>query len=235
MPVAVPCPSVSVSDQGLRIRMPGGAQLSVATPAIAPSSLMVSKNLIGQVNAALAPLSPLFNLIDALLAVKDFAEAVPGVLTDPSALAQAISDLITKIDALASLVPQLSVPLMVVDIIDVTIEVLNGFKTTLQAIADQNERILQSELAAAEPGNEALIPIVECAKGVSGQLQESLVAGAAPLNRFIGLLNLFLGLIGVPEIPELGGDLTSDPEAGITVIEAFQEVLTTVRDAIPIP
>lgn len=234
MAIELPCPTIAVANQGLSVRVPGGVLLSVSVSETSPTPLAISKNLITQANAVLAPLSPIFTLIDAMLAVKDFAEAVPGLLTDPGALVEAIDKLVTNIGKLAGLVPQLSVPFLVVDIIDVVIEILAGIRVTLEALIDQNVKIAAAGLAAAEPGNEALGPIVTCAQDLNAQIQADLAAGSAPLNQFIGVLNLFLSLIGAPEIPSLD-DLGDSPEEGLVVITEFETILRTARDAIPLP
>lgn len=234
MALEVPCPSINVSSQGLRVRIPGGVTLNASVPQISASRLTLSKNLVSQANAALAPLAPIFTMIDALLSVKEFAEAVPGLITNPGALAEAIAGLIENIDKLSSLVPQLSVPVLAVDLIDTIIEILAGYRETLQAITEQNARIATAAVAADLPGNEALGPILICAQQVSADMLADLAASSAPMNQFIGILNAFLGLIGVPEIPALD-DIGEDAEAGFELIAAFERTLIAARDAIPVP
>lgn len=238
--MAVDCPVSGSGElegcaaQDLKVRLPGGPTLQVMVPNICPSGLQIAKNLLTQANAALAPLAPIFNIIDALLAVKDFAEAVPGLLTDPGALIEAIAKLIEKISALAQLIPQLSIPFLIVDLIDVIIAVLDGVITELAKIVEQELKIAAAGLRAAEPGNASLIPIVECATDLNIQLKLQLGQGLAPLNSLFGVLNLFLGLIGAPEIPPLD-DLPEDASEAIESLTVVVEALQKARDAIPIP
>lgn len=228
------CPKIPVARQGAQIRLPGGVALSPGTGSVTPSALMVAKNLTSQANSALGPLAPIFNIVDAVLAVKDFAESVPDVVTNPGSVVEAIGKLVEKIDKLASLVPQLSVPLMIVDTIDVVLDILSGMVVTLDAIVAQNIRIAAAKTKAEEPGNEALLPIIECAESLNAEYLVSLEASTEPLNRFMGVLNLFLELIGLEPLPTVS-DLGDDPEEAIQLLRDFEQILRTARDAIPIP
>ena len=234
MAVEVPCPSISVSDQGLKVRMPGGATLSVSVAETSPPPINIAKNLVTQANAALAPMVPVFNTIDAILAIKEFADAVPDLLTNPSAVVQAVAGIAEKVDGLVQLVPQVSVPVLAVDLIDVIITSLRGFRSQLEAVVEQQARILEAAATAEEPGNEALLPVVECAQALSDQVILDIQAGAAPLNQFFGVLNLFLGLAGLEPVPSLDG-ISSDAGDAVDELAAFEELLGSLRDAIPVP
>lgn len=226
--------NIPAGDQTLRLRLPGGPTLQCMTSSRIPSPLEVTKCLLNQVSTALAPLMPVFNLIDAMLAVKAFAEAVPELITDPTALIQAITDLIEKISALASLVPALSVPILIVDFIDIVILALEGIVTELGLIVDQLARIQAAELEAAVPGNEALLDTILRANQLLEQIQTSLDDSMGPLNSLFGVINLFMSLIGLEPIPSIV-DLPEDPTEVIEALETTIEALRVVRQSIPIP
>ena len=228
------CPSTSGASQDQQIRFPGGLTLQVMVPQIVPSGLQVTKNLLSQASSALAPLAPLFNLIEAMLAVKDFAEAVPSLLTDPTALIQAIVNLIEKISALVSLIPQLSVPVLIVDLFDVVIGALNGVIEELEKVVAQEARIQAAVAKAQEAGNEALLDSITCANSINDQVKAGISAGVAPLNPLFGVMNLFLGLIGAPEIPSID-NLPNDSSEAIEQLSDLVDALYIARDAIPIP
>ncbi len=234
--MAIPdCPVITIGSQGADITFPGGAKIPVMVPEINPNDLQITKALLGQASGALAPLVPIFNLIDAMLAVKDFAEAVPGLITDPGALTSAITSLIEKITALASLIPQLSVPLMILDLIDVTITALGGVITQLEAVLIQEAKIAAAATAATQPGNESLLTVVACAEGINVQTKNGIGEGLGPLNSFFGLMNIFLGLIGLPPIPDLSGDLPDDTQEAIDDLKDVVKLLEDLRATIPIP
>ena len=57
----------------------------------------------------------------------------------------------------------------------------------------------------------------------------------ASLGRLIGLINLFSGMIGGPEIPDLS-ELSGVPlEEVIDPLDALVDTLKTARDAVPVP
>ncbi len=229
------CVTLTLGNQGAQVRLPGGAALSVMVPDLNPSDLAITKSLLAQGNAALAPLLPVFNIIDALLAVKDFAEAVPGLLTDPTALVDAIAALIEKITKLAELIPQLSVPFLVVDLIDVGITALNGFVTELNKIVQQELNIAAAITKAnTAPLNPSLLDVTTCASDLVAQTKQGLEEGLGPLNTFFGLLSIFLGLIGQPPIPDVS-DLGDDAAAAISTLEDTVKLLQDIRAAIPLP
>lgn len=204
-------------------------------PDINPSDLAITKSLLSQGNAALAPLLPVFNIIDALLAVKDFAEAVPGLITDPTALIDATAALIEKISKLAQLIPQLSVPFLVVDLIDVGITALNGFVTELEKIVEQETAIAAAITKAnTPPVNTALLEVTVCATEINDATKQGLEEGLGPLNTFFGVLSIFLSLIGQPPIPDVA-DLGEDSAAAIAALQDTVKLLQDIRNAIPLP
>lgn len=238
MTVTVECPTVVSSSQGLQIRMPGGATLSVMTPEINPDSLSVSKNLMTQANAALAPLQPIFKIIGAILSVKDAIDAIPDTLgppPDPTALVEKIAAMAEKIAELASLIPQLSTPIMVLDIVDVIITALEGIVGQYTAIIAQDVRLAAARGTAAQPGNEALLEVVDCAQAINDQLKVEAAASLEGIGGLLVVLNLVLELIpGVDPIPPLT-DIGDDAAAAILTLNDFVGLLRMVRDTIPVP
>lgn len=236
MTVTVECPTVVSSSQGLQIRMPGGATLSVMTPEINPDSLSVAKNLMMQANAALAPLQPIFKIIGAILSVKDAIDAIPDTLgppPDPTALIEKISAMAEKIAELAALIPQLSTPIMVLDIVDVIITALEGIVQQYTAIIAQDLRIAAARGTAVD--GDPLIEVLDCAQAINDQLKTEAAASLEGVGGLLVVLNLVLEFIpGVEPIPPLT-DIGDDAAAAILMLNDFVDVLRTARDTIPVP
>ena len=57
----------------------------------------------------------------------------------------------------------------------------------------------------------------------------------AALGKLIGLLNLFLGMIGAPEVPDLSNLAGTPLDEVIPPIDAIIEALQSVRSAVPVP
>jgi hypothetical protein len=237
MAANIVCPDVTVQDQDQCVRFPGGATLCVQVPQVNPDQFQIAKNLLTQANSALAPLAPLFSIIDAILAVKAVIDAIPDSLgppPDPTALAQTIPELAKKVAALAALIPQLSVPLLVVDTIDVVLAALNGILEQLTLLQEQQGRINAALVRAALPGDGALAGVAGCAQDVLNAQIQALQAGTVPINSLLAVVNVFLGLVGLDPLAPLN-TLPDDPALAVAQLEIVVDVLTKARNAIPIP
>jgi hypothetical protein len=230
------CVELTVTPQNLSLTFPGGAALAAQLPDIGiPDPMELSKQLMAQANAALAPLVPVFNIIDTVLALFQAVKAIPDAIThlDPTKIADALPDVAQKAAKLLAIVPQLSVPLMIVGLIDVLLAFLGGLSGQIRALIDQQVRIQHAENRATELGNAQLQTVVDCSQGhVAAQLQ-SLAESTAPVNRLIALINVFTELVGLGPLPDLS-NLGSDAEAALKPLDDTVKVLTDLRAAIPV-
>lgn len=215
----------------VRITLPGGLVVGGIVHNIGPDGLQQARAALGSLNAALAPLGPVFSIIDAFLAVKGFAEAVPELIVNPGALIEAVGELISKIARLAGLIPQLSVPLIVVGLIDAVLALLSGLDLQLMAIAAQEAKIATAAgMVATVP---ALGPIVEAATAQTDTARANVMASLEDLGPVMGIINVFAGLAGLGpvSIASGGGGSTA---AAREAIGALVDALTVVRSAIPL-
>ncbi len=237
MAIVIDCPVIIPSTSDLCIAIPGGSLICAQLPLLNPDDFAVSKQLIAQVNSAMSPLIPIFNIIDAVIAIKDCVEAIPDALgppPDPSKMIDCLPQLAEAVEKLLSLIPQLSVPQMIVDILDALIIALNGLISQLAAILAREAATLEAGLKAAEPGNGSLLAIVKCSEDFNLALSLEVNSSLTPLNRFIGITNLFLELIGIDPIPDLA-DLPADTQEAIEQLRVVTKLLTDLRNSIPIP
>jgi hypothetical protein len=230
------CVELTVTPQRLSVIVPGGASLDPELPDLGPADPMrLAKQLLGQANAALAPLGPLFDLVDVGLALVEAVKAIPDAIShlDPGKITDALPELGKKAGKLAPLVPQLSVPLMVVGLIDTLLAFLEGLVVELRALINQQVRIQRAVDRAASLGSAQLQAVADCSKHhVDAQLQ-SLSESLAPVNRFIALLNVLGQLAGLGPLPTLS-DLGADPAAALQPIADAAALLRQFRAAIPV-
>lgn len=214
------------------ITFPGGAKICIPDPHLGHPLTQVME-LLKLVNAALMPLQPFFDVLNVIIAIKECIEAVPGLLTDPTKLVDAITKLLKAFAKLVKLFPQVSIPIMVKDILVVIAFFLRAIATELDAFVSQTARIAESETLAAELGLDALTAEVSCAQGNMAAEMGNLNAGLGPLANILGLVNLLLKLIGAPEISV---DLSSsdDPASAIEAMLAIANVIDQAASAIPI-
>ncbi len=235
--LSVACLEIKVGKQDLCVTFPGGAEMCVQMPSVTvPDPSELSKQLMAQANAALAPLMPVFNIIDAVLALFNCVKAIPDALgppPDPSKLAKCMPDVAKKVSKLLKLIPQLSIPLMIVGLIDVLLAFLEGIRDQLRAVIAAQVRIAAAATRAAQLGNVQLSVIVDCATANIDAQMRNLGEGAAPVNRLIGVINLFVELAGLPKLPDLS-NLGHDAGAALGVLDGLVEQLKTARSAIPV-
>lgn len=214
----------------LTITLPGGASVGGVPLLVGPDALTQALAATAAAGPALAPLMPAFRVIDAVLSLKDFVEAVPKVLVNPGAIIEAGAKFVQKIAALAGLIPQLSVPLMLLGVIDVVINLLQGLIAILLRIQAQEQQIAEaSELVGDVP---SLGPIVAAATAQTDVARANVIAAAAGAGPLLVTINLLGGLVGLPKI-------TASPSGGTTaeLLESLQgviNVLATVRATIPV-
>jgi hypothetical protein len=188
------------------------------TPKI-PSAAETSRALLGEVNAALAPLGPFFAVYECL-------DAVPDIVFDPSKFVGALAKM-------ASMAPALAVPIMVGKIIDLLIAYLQGVQAQLQAMVTALATIAAAGAKAEDLDNDQLRASVTCATEKVALQMTSLNAGAGPINSMIGVINALLALVpGAPTLPTLD-DLGSDPSAALETLADAIAALQAIRGAFP--
>lgn len=228
------CIDLLVTPGELCVTLPVGADLCVQFPSVVPPTPdELVKMLFGQINTALAPLQPIFNIVDAVVAVFNCVKAISTL--DPVEIINCIPNLAQVINQLLKLIPQLSLPILIVQFIDVLIIYLNGQVNQLLRYQAYLERILTAETIALRPGNIALANVITCAKSDSNKLISFMNEQNAPVNRLIGFINLFLKIIGIePGLPTLGEILPDQVEDTILLIGYTVEALEFIRKLIPV-
>ncbi len=207
------------------LTLPGGAEIQHI-------------NLMEVIQPALTPLVPLFNIVDTVVALFNCIKAIPDTLgppPDPTALAECIPDLAEKISKLLKLIPQLSLPLMLVGLIDLVINTLAQARDVLVHLQTQMQQIAGVVDRAKDLDDAGLMAIAQCAEANVAQEAANVGKMLGSLGKLFGLINLFMGMIGGPEIPDLS-NLSGKPlDEVIEPLDAIVEVLQNARQAIPVP
>ena len=215
---------------GLNIELPVGFKLELEGPVI-PFPGDVSGRLLGKVNAALAPLSPFFDVLDLLLAFKDLFEAFASL--NPFKIAGVLPKVLAKIDKLKKLIPVLSMPASIKSIVKVLIVYVTGMRTQIQLIIEAQSSIDLSAARALKFGAPDLTIAVGCAQANVNFQLDLLRNDAAPLNRLIAAVNVFCDLAQLPHLPPVTiapGAAAADIVEPLTVtIDALQ----SFHDALP--
>ena len=222
LPICIEIPEI---EDPFALTLPGGIEIEHI-------------DLMEVIQPALTPLVPFFNIIDTIVALFNCLKAIPDTLgppPDPTAIAECMPELAEKVNKLLQLIPMLSLPLMIVGLIDLVIDTLSQARDVLVHLQTQMEQILNAIDRATDLDDAGLMAIIQCAQANVAQEAANVGKMLASLGKLIGLINLFMGMIGGPEIPDLS-DLAGQPlDKVIEPLDAIVEALQTARDAVPVP
>jgi hypothetical protein len=224
MTIAV-CIHVPPLGEPFELTLPGGAQIQ-------------HLELADVLQPALTPLMPLFQIVDAIVALHKCTTAVVDALgppPDPSKLASCIPELAEKVAKLLGLVPQLSLPLMIIGIIDLLIRVLSDVRGVLVHLAAELDAITRIIDRARELNDPNLLEVAGCVETSVQQEAANLGKQLASLGRLIGLTNLFLGMVGGPEIPDFSSLSGKPIQEAISPLDQLVTILQDARRMVPVP
>ena len=151
LPICIEIPEL---PDPLALTLPGGVT-------------MESINLMEQIQPALTPLVPLFDIVDTIVALFNCFQAIPDALgppPDPTVLAACLPELAEKVNALLRLIPQLSLPYTILGIIDLVIDTLRQSKAQLLHLQAQVQQIARAIDRAKELEDAGLMAITACAE-----------------------------------------------------------------------
>ncbi|OHD18486.1 MAG: hypothetical protein A2Y38_13775 [Spirochaetes bacterium GWB1_59_5] len=211
--LSVVCTAIQFSTQEICITFPGGAKQCVSIPQINAGDYQVAKQLIAQANAALMPYTPLFDIMDGIMALVNCLTGVIDALNpanwvglpipgpDIGGVLECLPGLKEKINKMLALLPPFSIPLMLLELLDVIILVFSGFESTIRRIIDMNIQAFQAALKATKTGNLKLQQVVDC-KNISLDIQlTNLNSSFAPINRLFGVIDVLSKLAKILPFP----------------------------------
>lgn len=219
----LPCVQLPAVPPPERITLPGGVVLE-------------QHELLRVIQPALAPIVPMLQLVDALLATFRCLEAIPAALgppPDPSILSSRLRELAKKADHLLHLVPQLSLPLTVAGVVNLLLGTLSTAQRQLAALQRQSQRVEEVATRAESLEDIALLDVAACARGNLAQEVENVAGGLAALGKLVALLNLLGGFIGAPRVPDLSSAAGLPLLELLSLVTELKDTLTTVRAALP--
>ncbi|RJS14154.1 hypothetical protein DRW03_35520 [Corallococcus sp. H22C18031201] len=207
------------------LTLPGGATLQ-------------HHQLLQAVQPALAPLTPLFDIVGAVLAVFDVVKAIPDALgppPDPTAIAAALPKLAEKVSKLLRLVPQLSVPYTVVGVIDIVLGELGRARAQFVHLQLRLSSVAQARQRATQLGDAGLLAVANCAEANVAQEAANVGKALAALSQLMALLNVLLGLVGGPQVPDFSSLEGRALDEAVAPLDTIVRTLRQARAAIPIP
>jgi hypothetical protein len=221
----------------LCVQFPGGAKVCATFPdGKIPSADELTNALLAQVNSALAPLMPIFRVLDVLVAMVDCIKAVEKCLgppPNPTELVKCFPKLARAMAEVLKLLPMLSLPVLIGGILDVLIMNLRGVRACMLAFLMKQLRIVAANTYAARLGSIQLQVAVDCATDDLNAAIVNLNARAGALAQLVSVVNALLDLAGLPELPLGVGALSADANASLAPLDEVIRVLQGVRAGFP--
>lgn len=187
---------------------------------------------------ALAPLAPLFRVMDVVAKAVDVLRAIPDALSmppNPAAIAQRLPALMQAAGELLPLVPQVSVPLTAATLLDAMVEELRRTRGRIEALDAQARRIERARARAAAIGDLRLAESAGCAERDLTRAVEAVLAPLDALRGLLGVLGLLLGMAGGPPLPPWRISDSQDRAELIHDIAVLEQSLTALRRRLPLP
>jgi hypothetical protein len=183
-------------------------------------------SLFRAMTPALAALAPVFTLVEAMLAIKKFIDVFTSFPPNPVDLAQAISDAGKAIQKLVGMVPAVSVPLLIKDLLTCMISFLSGVLQRLLKLQDQIQRIEAARALGIELNLPDLDILMDCAEENVTLYLQHLSASMGSFASLWGILQLFAEIAGL-DLPDLDFDVSGDLD---TVIDKLSELVIRLQE-----
>ena len=236
VPVCLELPDIPTPEE---IVLPGGITLASLHNEInqIPSLCQPSLNLSTQIQPALAPLKPFFDVLETAIQIFKCVKAIPKAVAtlNPKPLLECIPQLAQKVDQLLRLIPQLSIPYTIVSVIDAIISLLNCTINFIEGLITQTERLAERIAKAAEIDDEKLDAILECANTDIEAMRANSLAALDGFGSLIGILNVLMSLLGLPEIDLSAIDVDVPLDEMIEPLRQIIRILEEIRRLIPLP
>lgn len=217
------CIKIPTLEDPLRLELPGGIAIE-------------HQNLVELAQPALAPLAPIFTIIEVVIAIFEAVKAIPDALgppPDPSKITSAISALQQKMDKLLALVPQLALPRTLIGLIDILLHELRRTRLDLVALQARAAAIEASRLKGAALGDAVLMAIADCAEKNVEQEADNLARALAALSGLVTIIGIFSSMVGGPEMPDFSSLRGQALDTILEPIDSLIDALSAARSVIP--
>lgn len=199
----------TVTATCVEVNFPFGIQMagSATTPSVANDPL---RALMINLHGVLAAFAPIMKIVDFAKSIVDALLAIPSCITklSPGPLLDKLNDVQKKLNALLSILPPASVPVMVRDTVSTLVLYLGGVRGMLASLrASVNLSAGLASQADALEAAGALDAANELRGIVGSALQDhasalaSLAAQSCPYNHLAKTLGTFTALVHLPSIP----------------------------------
>lgn len=234
------CLEMEPAPTGMDLCFPGGFCLSHIWTGInaIPRGADLPLQFFGQIGPAMAFLAPVFSVLDTVIAIYNCVQAIPDAITslDPSGLLECLPALVELINQLLSMIPQMSLPRMVRQILIGLAQLLEGVASDFQFLVAQFQRVLDEIDRAADLNDVNLNDFLVCRQNTITEQAFTTAEALQGIGRIVLLANIFIGLFGGDtEIPCFNdlidvGDLAGTVELLLELARFLRELAALIPD-----
>lgn len=214
---------------------PPAAPFHIVLPGAAE---LVGFDLAAMTQPALAPLAPIFRLIDVVAKAVEVLRAIPDALSmppNPAGIVQRLPALLEAANQLLPLAPQVSVPMTAAALLDAVVEELRRTRGRIEALDAQARRIERARARALAIGDLRLVEAAGCAELDLATAVKSALAPLDALQGLVSMLGLVLGMAGGPPLPPWQVSSSQDRGALVRDIAVLEQSLLAVRQRLSLP
>lgn len=214
------------------ITFPGGIVME-SPPIFRPHDRLVElEGMFAALAPAMAGMGPVFTIIEVVGATVDMVKAVATL--NPVTIANAAVAFAQAVDKLLGIIPQVSLPLFIFNLLQLVADLLATLIDFLQGIQQQQVQIDAMKEWAQTQGKEDVLQDALC-------LEENLEIQLEYFNNGMGALAAFLVIIeALGSIAGLDISIDADPGSGtisdtLDRLASIVDTITLILEAIPIP
>lgn len=221
------CIKVPPASAPCKVRFPGGIIIE-AMNSPGDGDFERGLALFRAMSPALAALAPVFSLIGALLGLKKFVSAFTSFPPDVGELADGIDEFLTNVNKLIAIAPQVSVPLLIKDLLTCMINFLGGIISVLLEVQRKQQQIELAKQRAIDLNLPELDDLMDCAEDNLSLYLQHVAFTMGSFTTIYGILQTFADAAG---IGELLGDVDFSVSGDLdTVIDKLSDIVMTLQD-----
>lgn len=229
--MTVPCVKLPEAKGACSVRFPGGVVIE-AMPSLGDGEFERGIALFRAMTPALAGLAPFFTVLQAVLAIVDFCKALATL--NPVDIANALAAFTQAVNKLLAIVPAVSIPLLIKDLLTCMISFLAGVLEKLVALQAQIARIAEARAVGIELNLPEIEVLMQCADDNVELYLEHLSASMGVFGSLWGVIQLFADLAGIGAlVPDIVFDTTGDLDEVIESLQALVLKLQEILEALP--
>lgn len=205
----------------------------ISPPIFDPHSQLVElQSIMAVLTPAIAAMAPIFALMEIVQAIIDFVKAVATL--NPAQIAAALADFIEATEKLLGIVPQVSLPLMLIGLITIAIDMVIALIDFLTELAIHQQQIEYMKQYAIDQDLPDLLASAVCLETNLDTQLAYFNNGIGAVAGFMAIIELLGSIIGLDLSIDMSVDEDDPIEDTIDRLTEIRDTLIGIRELIPV-